>query len=236
LFIEGATGRRNFLDRLVTALEPEHARNCNRYDAARRERNRLLSEEHSPEPEWLDGLDEQLARFGGDLADARFRLVNALNQIFSEADDQLFAAARLHLDDQGLRQEQTIRDSLRTGRQSDRAAGRTLNGPHRADLTVFHRAKDQAAAKCSTGEQKALLFSIILAQADLIAGQREKRPILLLDEVAAHLDPKRRAALFQKLAEKDGQVWLTGTEAELFRDVPVKSLHFRINNGSITRR
>lgn len=236
LFMEGASGRRNFLDRLVTALEPDHARNCARYDAARRERNRLLADEYMPDTEWLDALDGQLASFGTAVAEARFRITEALNTALAVTDDGLFASAKLNLDDDGLRSELALQEALRTSRQADRAAGRTLKGPHRADLTVFHGTKDQAAEKCSTGEQKALLFSIILAQADLIAEQRGSRPILLLDEVAAHLDPRRREALFGKLSEKGGQVWLTGTEPGLFDDVPGDALHFQVAKGTITKR
>ncbi len=236
LFMEGASGRRNFLDRLVTALEPDHARNCTRYDAARRERNRLLADEYMPDAEWLDALDGQLANFGSALAEARFRITEALNKALAMTDNGLFAAARLNLDDDELRNQSALLEALRASRQADRAAGRTLKGPHRADLTVFHRTKDQAAEKCSTGEQKALLFSIILAHADLITEQRGSRPILLLDEVAAHLDPRRRATLFGQLAEKGGQVWLTGTEPGLFEDVPDHALHFQVAEGRVTKR
>ena len=123
---------------------------------------------------------------------------------------------------------------LRQSRSADRAAGRTTRGPHRTDLKVFHAAKRQPAKKCSTGEQKALLFSIILAHADLIAERRTGRPILLLDEVAAHLDPQRRAALFDKLATRGGQVWLTGTEPDLFVDIPQNALHFEVSDGTVT--
>lgn len=236
LFMEGASGRRNFLDRLVTALEPEHARNCARYDAARRERNRLLADEYMPDSEWLDALDGQLAGFGSAVAEARFRITEGLNSALAMTNDGLFAAAKLYLDDKGLRREAALHDALKTGRQADRRAGRTLTGPHRADLSVVHAGKNQPAEKCSTGEQKALLFSIILAHADLIAEQRGNRPILLLDEVAAHLDPVRRAALFEKLSRKGGQVWLTGTEAALFVDIPDDALHFCVANGTVRKR
>ncbi|MEW4468016.1 DNA replication/repair protein RecF [Parasphingorhabdus sp. JC815] len=236
LFMEGPSGRRNFLDRLVTALEPDHARNCTRYDAARRERNRLLADDYMPDTEWLEALDRQLIKFGTAVAQARRRITQALNMLLEETDDGLFAAAKLHLDDSGFHEQEALLHALKANRQADRAAGRTLQGPHRADLTVFHSTKDQAAEKCSTGEQKALLFSIILAHADLIARQRGSRPILLLDEVAAHLDPKRRAALFGKLSEKGGQVWLTGTEPELFDDTPDTRLHFKVSGGKVTMR
>ncbi len=236
LFIEGAAGRRNFLDRLITALEPAHARNCARYDAARRERNRLLSEEYMPDNEWLDALDNQLANFGSAVAETRFRLVSMLNERLLQADDGLFAAARLELLDYKLRREDDLLAALSSGRQADRAAGRTLHGPHRSDLHVFHRAKGQAAEKCSTGEQKALLFSIILSQADLIEEQRGGRPVLLLDEVAAHLDPERRAGLFTRLEATGGQIWLTGTEPELFSKIPGTSRHFLVREGQVTKR
>ncbi len=236
LFLEGATGRRNFLDRLITALEPSHARNCARYDAARRERNRLLSEEYMPDGEWLDALDIQLADFGSAVAETRARITGSLNDKLTGADDGLFAAARLDLRDQQLRSRDDLLSALSSGRTADRAAGRTLHGPHRTDLHVYHRAKVQAAEKCSTGEQKALLFSIILGQADLVEEQRGSRPILLLDEVAAHLDPARRAGLFSKLNSSGGQVWLTGTEPELFTDVPQASVHFTVQDGTVSRR
>lgn len=236
LFMEGASGRRNFLDRLVTALEPAHARNCSRYDAARRERNRLLAHEYMPDTDWLDALDNQLAQFGSAVATTRNRMVDGLNEALGETGANLFAIPALTLNDDGLRDEDALRQALSDNRRADRAASRTLRGPHRADLAVLHAGKQQAAEKCSTGEQKALLFSIILAHADLVAAKRGARPILLLDEVAAHLDPQRRAALFDKLFEKGGQVWLTGTEPGLFESVPDSSRHFEVDNGAVHLR
>jgi len=236
LFMEGASGRRNFLDRLVTALEPGHARNCNRYDAARRERNRLLAEDNLPDPQWLDGLDKQLAEFGGAIAEARYRLVVLLNERLELSSEEIFAVPKIILEDQELRSEVAIMEALAANRNADQAAGRTLKGPHRADMQVIHHGKGQAAEKCSTGEQKALLLSIVLGHADCIADERGSRPILLLDEVAAHLDPKRRAVLFAKLDEKGGQVWLTGTEPGLFEAVPSDALHFEVKDGVITQR
>lgn len=236
LFMEGASGRRNFLDRLVTALEPSHAGNSNRYDAARRERNRLLSEDFSPEPQWLDGLDKQLAEYGSAIATSRNRLVETLNKRLQESPNEFFAIPKILLEDHGLHSENAIFQELQSNRSADIRAGRTLIGPHRADMRVLHRTKDQAAEKCSTGEQKALLFSIILGHADCIAEERGNRPILLLDEVAAHLDPKRREVLFEKLAIKGGQVWLTGTEPALFEAVPSNALHYEVANGALSKR
>jgi|TARA_R110002049_G_scaffold79524_1_gene202525 DNA replication and repair protein RecF len=236
LFTEGASGRRNFLDRLVTALEPAHAGNCARYEAARRERNRLLADGYQADKDWMDGLDVQLARFGSLVAEARSRVVVALNEGLQQSDGSIFATPHLHLADDQLHTEEQLHQMLRQSRSADRAAGRTTRGPHRTDLKVFHAAKRQPAEKCSTGEQKALLFSIILAHADLIAERRTGRPILLLDEVAAHLDPQRRAALFDKLAKRGGQVWLTGTEPDLFVDIPQNALHFEVSDGTVTPR
>jgi len=236
LFMEGASGRRNFLDRLVTALEPVHARNSNRYDAARRERNRLLAGDMTPDPQWIDGLDQQLAEFGSEMAIARHRLVTMLNVRLQESRNRFFAVPKIILEDHDLRSRSAINQALLSNRDADRNAGRTLLGPHRADMRVIHQTKDQAAEKCSTGEQKALLFSIILGHADCIADERGNRPILLLDEVAAHLDPKRREVLFEKLAGKGGQVWLTGTEPALFEAVPETALHFEVNDGELSQR
>ncbi|WP_373489780.1 DNA replication/repair protein RecF [Parasphingorhabdus sp.] len=236
LFTEGPAGRRNFLDRLVTALEPGHARNCARYEAARRERNRLLADAYPEDQNWIDGLDGHLARFGSSVAEARERVVSALNHKLQQSDSMIFATPALQLADDHLRSEQQLQQMLQQNRTADRAAGRTMRGPHRTDLHVIHAAKQQQAERCSTGEQKALLFSIILAQADLIAERRASRPILLLDEVAAHLDPQRRAALFSKLTERGGQVWLTGTEPELFKDIPDNALHFEVADGTVRRR
>lgn len=236
LFIEGASGRRNFLDRLVTALEPDHARNSNRYDAARRERNRLLSDQQLPDPQWLDGLDQQLAEYGSAIATARDRMVKILNAQLQDSQDTYFAIPQILLEDQELHSESAIYAALQSNRSNDLKAARTLLGPHRADMRVIHHTKNQAAEKCSTGEQKALLFSIILSHADCIADARSNRPILLLDEVAAHLDPGRRASLFEKLKKKGGQVWLTGTEPALFEDVPDDAYHFSVTEGRLSER
>lgn len=236
LFTEGASGRRNFLDRLVTALEPAHAGNCARYDAARRERNRLLADVRPTDNDWMESLEKQLARYGSLVAEARDRMVRALNERLHHSDQSIFATPHIQLADGQLLTEDQLLQMLRQYRAADRAAGRTIRGPHRTDLDVFHAAKQQPAGKCSTGEQKALLFSMILAHADLIADRRADRPILLLDEVAAHLDPERRAALFGKLAERGGQVWLTGTEPSLFSDIPDGALHFEVSDGRVRLR
>jgi DNA replication and repair protein RecF len=212
LFSDAASGRRRFLDRLVLALRPDHATHSARYDAAMRARNKLLAEEGPWDEAWLGALEARMAEHGAVIAEARAATVAQLAARLAAAPEGPFARARIALEggDPG---------NLAASRAGDAAAGRTLAGPHRADLMVVHDAKDQPAASCSTGEQKALLIGLILAHADLVAERTGRRPILLLDEVAAHLDPARRAALFARLADAGGQAWLTGTEPALFAGI-----------------
>jgi DNA replication and repair protein RecF len=212
LFAEAASERRRCLDRLTLALAPGHAVHANRYEAAMRARNRLLADDGVPDTGWLGALEAQMAEHGQAMASARAETVAALAERLCHAPEGPFARATLALD--GWRGGDLAAE-LAAGRSRDAAAGRALAGPHRSDLVVTHAAKRQAAALCSTGEQKALLLGIVLAHADLVAERTGRAPILLLDEVAAHLDPLRRAALFDRLAGR-GQVWMTGTEPALF--------------------
>lgn len=212
--MEPAGERRRFLDRLTLALAPDHALHATRYEAAMRERNRLLSGERPADPEWLTALEARMADHGAALDAARLRTVAALDQRLAGTPPGPFARARLRLEGEAIGVDAFAR-ALALGRRRDAAAGRALTGPHRADLSVTHADKSQAAALCSTGEQKALLMGLVLAHADLVAERTGRAPLLLLDEVAAHLDPVRRAALFDRLAGR-GQVWLTGTEPALF--------------------
>ncbi|HWW65448.1 MAG TPA: DNA replication/repair protein RecF [Sphingomonadaceae bacterium] len=216
LFVEGAGGRRRFLDRLVLALEPGHALHATRYEAAMRARNRLLAEEGGADPAWLAALEAGMAEHGAALADARARTVTALAERVADQPEGPFARAGLALEGWQAQGEGALAEELRAGRARDAAAGRTLAGPHRTDLAVTHLGKRQPAARASTGEQKALLLGLVLAHADLVAARTGRPPLLLLDEVAAHLDPLRRAALFERLATGGGQVWMTGTEPALF--------------------
>jgi len=227
LFTGPAGDRRRFLDRLVLALEPGHAHHSTRYEAAMRSRNKLLAEPESADPAWLDALEAQMAEHGTALAEARGRTVAALDRRTSDAPDDQFARAGLVLEGWN---GGDLASELRVSRSRDAAAGRTLVGPHRQDLNVVHRAKAMPAAQSSTGEQKALLLGLVLAHADLVADRRGA-PILLLDEVAAHLDPKRRTALFARL-EGRGQVWMTATEAALFNGIGTAS-RFHVRPGSI---
>jgi DNA replication and repair protein RecF len=214
LFVEPAGERRRFLDRLTMALAPGHATHATRYEAAMRERNRLLGEERASDPAWLTSLEARMAEHGAALDAARLATVAALDDRLADTPPGPFARARLRLEGEAVEPEAFAR-ALALGRRRDAAAGRTLVGPHRADLSVSHADKAQPAALCSTGEQKALLMGLILAHADLVTERTARAPLLLLDEVAAHLDPLRRSALFERLAGR-GQVWLTGTEPALF--------------------
>ncbi|WP_375393265.1 DNA replication/repair protein RecF [uncultured Sphingomonas sp.] len=216
LFVETAGGRRRFLDRLALALAPGHAHHAQRYEAAMRARNRLLAEAAAPDPVWLDALEAQLAEHGAAIDAARRDTVVLLAARLAAQPTGPFARAALALDGWTGDAAQLAAE-LRGGRARDAAAGRALAGPHRADLRVSHVDKDQAAALASTGEQKALLLTIVLAHAELVAERVGRAPVLLLDEVAAHLDATRRAALFARLGG-GGQVWMTGTDAGLFAD------------------
>jgi DNA replication and repair protein RecF len=233
LFTETPGGRRRFLDRLTLALHPAHATHSARYEAAMRARNKLLADERQsrpsrptrPDPSWLSALEAQMDEHGGALATARAGTIAMLGQALRDQPEGPFARPILSLDGWAPGGP-PLAEQLREGRRRDAAAGRTLAGPHRSDLAVLHAAKGQAAALCSTGEQKALLLSIVMAHAALVADRLGRAPVLLLDEVAAHLDPARRAALFARLAATGGQTWMTGTESALFNDLgPATRLH-----------
>jgi len=228
LFSGSAGDRRRFLDRLVLALEPGHAHHATRYEAAMRSRNKLLAEE-AWDDAWLASLELAMAEHGAALAEARARTVTALDTQLASAPDDEFAKASIALEAWDARE---LASALEANRARDAAAGRATEGPHRQDLAVLHRTKQMPAAQSSTGEQKALLLGLVLAHADLVADRRGEPPVLLLDEVAAHLDPKRRAALFARL-EGRGQVWMTATETALFEDIGTAS-RFRVEPGQIT--
>lgn len=228
LFTGSASERRRFLDRLVLALEPGHAYHATRYDAAMRARNKLLTEE-MPDEAWLASLEAAMAEHGAELAAARTRTVAALDTRLAHAPEDQFPQASIMLDGWT---DGDLAATLRTSRRRDAAAGRATEGPHRQDLAVTHRAKCMPAALSSTGEQKALLLGLVLAHADVVAERRGEPPILLLDEVAAHLDPKRRAALFARL-EGRGQVWMTATESGLFDGI-VTGCRLHVTPGSVS--
>lgn len=239
LFVEAAGNRRRFLDRLVLALEPGHARHSSRLEAALRARGKLLAEPGSADDTWLDSLESQIGEHGAAVDGARLRTVAALGQELADLPDAPFAKPLLVLVDaqedarDAPMTPETLRAALRQRRRIDATAGRATFGPHRDDLQAVHAVSGRAAARCSTGEQKAMLLSLILAHGDCVARLRGGRPVLLLDEVAAHLDPLRRAALYERLAEQGGQAWLTGTEAGLFDEMPGPVTRFRVADGRI---
>jgi len=227
LFTGSAGERRRFLDRLVLALEPTHAHHAARYEAAMRARNKLLAAE-SWDDAWLASLELAMAEHGAELAGARARAVAALDARLAASPDDAFASAEIALEGWGGGELAAI---LKVSRGQDAVAGRATVGPHRQDMAVIHRAKQRPAAQSSTGEQKALLIGLVLAHAEVVAEKRGDPPILLLDEVAAHLDPTRRAALFARLRGR-GQVWMTATEAALFDGIGEAS-RFRVEPGRI---
>ncbi|MCP1336456.1 DNA replication/repair protein RecF [Futiania mangrovi] len=242
LFAESAGGRRRFLDRMVLAFDPGHGTRVAAYEKAMRERNRLLAAPR-PDPRWLEAVERQMAETGTAIAAARRALVDALAAEVGEGGAQGgFPWAALGLTG-ALEQEiaaspaadveDRFAQTLAAGRREDQGAGRTLSGPHRSDLEVVHGPKGQPAHLCSTGEQKALLVGLILGHARLVA--RQSPPILLLDEIAAHLDEQRRAALFATLDALGLQVWMTGTGPELFVSLPGGAERWQVEAGTLAR-
>ena len=238
LFADSAGARRRFLDRLVLALEPGHARAAARYDNALRERNRLLSEAAEPDPAWFDALEAQLAETGAALAQARARTISRLSAALMLLPAAPFARPALTYQPGGPLEVAELAAALTASRRRDRAAQRSLVGPHRDELAVTMAGqkpgeRDQPAAECSTGEQKAMLIAITLAHAGLLDDERPR--LLLLDEVAAHLDPIRREALFGRLRSGPAQVWLTGTEAAPFSAIAREAAVWRVSEGALLR-
>ncbi len=238
LFLEGGTARRKFLDRLVYSFDADHASRINAYEFAMRERNRLLSEGRRDEA-WLGALEQKMAEQGVAIAVARAHGVEGLNQAvqlskhsFPQAHMALSGVVEEALQEgSALVAEEKFRESLAASRAADAGAGRTLVGVHRAVVDVVHMEKNMPAERCSTGEQKALLVSIILAQARAGAAWHGSVPVLLLDEVAAHLDGIRRAELYAELASIGAQAWLTGTDNDIFEGFD--GLRFTVKNGAV---
>lgn len=238
LFMDTPAARRRFLDRLVLAVEPGHARAASRLEAALRERNRLLADDREPDPRWLDAIEQQLADAGAMVSTARARLVAALGQALAAEPPGPFARPELAYQPGGPPEPGPLAEALRQSRPRDRAARRTLVGPHRDELAVTMAGKGQPAAECSTGEQKAMLIAITLAhaalgQATLARTDSPRARLLLLDEVAAHLDPLRRATLFERLAASGAQVWMTGTETAPFAEILPRAALWHVAAGQV---
>lgn len=217
LWIEGAEGRRRFLDRVTLSMLPDHAELSLSYEKAMRERNRLLKD-MVREPAWYAALEARMAETGAQIHANRIQALAALEAAQEEA-QTAFPIATLALQCDMPSEAEALRRALSDNRMRDLSAGRTLIGPHRADLEGTYAAKGVAARDCSTGEQKALLVSLILANARAIAADFGAPPLLLLDEVAAHLDATRRAALYDEICALGAQAWMTGTGPELFESL-----------------
>lgn len=241
LFAASPGDRRRFLDRLAYARAPEHATAAAGYERALRERQRLLDEGRA-EPGWLSGLEREMAAHGAAVAAARVETVSLLSAAIAARPEDAFPKAEIALEgalearfaagEASAAVEAWFVEALRETRRRDAAAGRASLGPHRADLDVRHAGKAMPAAQCSTGEQKALLLGLMLAHAEALAGEQGP-PILLFDEAGAHLDPERRAALFDALARLPGQSWLTGTDAAAFSAFGPRAQHFQVEDGCV---
>lgn len=240
LFVEGASDRRRFLDRLVFGFDPAHAGRISRHEKAQRERMHLLRE-GTADATWLARLEETMATDGVAVAAARLEVVRRLQQALDTAARQspfpipeIAAAGPIEAElrkQPALACEETIRRLQRDNRRSDAASGSTAIGPHRSDLVVRHRGHGVSAASCSTGEQKALLVALILANARLLTAERGTAPLLLLDEVAAHLDEARRQALFVAVDGLNCQAWMTGTDQHLFTAWQGAATFLSVDNG-----
>jgi DNA replication and repair protein RecF len=240
LFLDGPGGRRRFLDRLVLGLDPAHASRVTAYEQALRERSHLLRDGPA-DPAWLAALEEVMAEQGVAVAAGRRDAVQRLDRVCGEAEGP-FPRARLTLvgtvegwleEMPALAAEARFAAALAASRQGDGQTGGAAVGPHRSDLAVSLVHKGIAAEFASTGEQKALLIAILLAYAALQQAMRGEPPLLLLDEIAAHLDASRRAALFEALVRLDSQAWLTGTDAALFAPLQRRAQFLSVHDGSL---
>jgi len=245
LFAGPASERRRFLDRLVLTVDAEHGSRVNALERALRSRNRLLEQPH-PDAHWLDAIEHETAELAVAVAAGRAETVRRLQDTIEARRDPAspFPWAEIGLDGwletmlldhSAVAAEDRYRTVLKEERARDAAAGRTLAGPHLSDLEVMHGPKGIAASAASTGEQKALLIGLILAHASLIAGMTGFAPLLLLDEVVAHLDPIRRGALYDALGALEAQVWMTGADPAAFREIAGRAQMFEISLGSIRR-
>ena len=245
LFMEGASARRRFMDRLVAAFDAAHTTRLNDYEQAMRERTRLLRNDKTglrvADNGWVEVLENRMAESGVALAAARRAFIQRLTAAcelnvgpFPAAAVSLVGDAEQWLNSRSaLEAEDLLRDALAASRVSDREAGRALTGPHRSDIEVVHLQKNRLAAECSTGEQKALLISIVLAHVRLVALDRGAAPLLLMDEIAAHLDSDRRAALFDEICAVGAQAWMTGTDRELFEAFGNRAQFFRVDSATV---
>lgn len=243
LFMGPASERRRFLDRLVLAVDAEHTGRVSALERSLRSRNRLL-EEQRPDPHWLDAIEHETAELAVAVAAGRAETVQRLQAALARRKDETFPSAEIALDGwmerlvpshPAVEIEERYRAILKDNRPRDAAAGRTLDGPHLTDLSVAYAPKSIPAADASTGEQKALLIGLVLAHSGLLAEMTGFAPVLLLDEVVAHLDPGRRNALYDALGRLGAQVWMTGADPAAFADVASRADVFTVTPGRVQR-
>ncbi len=240
LFLDGAATRRRFLDRTIEGLDDGHGERLNAYRRAMRERSRLLRAGRA-DPLWLDALEDRMACDGVAIAAARIEAVRRIGAIAAQGFGPFPGAVMDMAGDvevwlaemPALEAEGRLRDALSMSRDEDAITGGALMGPHKSDLRVRHGDKDLSAERCSTGEQKALMIAMILAIAVLQVREQGAAPVLLLDEVAAHLDAGRRQALFERILDLGAQAWMTGTEAAAFAGLGQRAQHMRVENGTM---
>jgi len=244
LFSGPASERRRFLDRLALAVDAEHMSRVNALERALRSRNRLL-EEPRPDAHWLDAIEHETAELAVAVTALRVETVRRLQAVLAARQTSAFPAAEIALEGwmeklvprhPAVEVEDRYRAVLHDNRARDAAAGRTLDGAHLTDLAVVYAPKGIPAADASTGEQKALLIGLVLTHAGLIAEMSGSAPVLLLDEVIAHLDPGRRGALYAELAKLGAQAWLTGADAAAFADIDASAEVFEVSPGQVGRR
>jgi DNA replication and repair protein RecF len=243
LFMGPASERRRFLDRLVLAVDAEHTSRVSALERSLRSRNRLL-EEQRPDTHWLDAIEHETAELAVAVAAGRAETVQRLQGALAQRKDDTFPSAEIALDGwmekllpshPAVEIEERYRAILKDNRTRDAAAGRTLDGPHLTDLSVVYAPKSIPAADASTGEQKALLIGLVLAHSGLLAEMTGFAPILLLDEVVAHLDPGRRTALYDALGRLGAQVFMTGADPAAFADVASRADVFTVVPGRVQR-
>jgi DNA replication and repair protein RecF len=244
IFIDAATARRKFLDRMIFAFDPGHSGRMTRYENAMRQRSRLL-QETGADPVWLDALEATMAETGVAIAAARVEFIRRLQQAIDRIPTEIsthFPRALLTLRGAveelvrrvpALEVEDMVRYQLQSGRVQDSQNGGAVTGPHKADMLVTYDSKSMPADQCSTGEQKALLIGLVLAHARMIAAERGAPPVLLLDEVAAHLDQGRRALLYHCLLALGAQVFMTGTDPLLFEALGPHAQSFHVDSGQV---
>ena len=241
LFLEGASAGRRFLDRLVYGFDPAHAARISEYEYTMRERNKLL-QTGGGDAAWLDALEQTMAETSSAIAAARLQAAEGINHAMQTMRAS-FPKAQLAVDgmmenyllagEAAIVAEEALKETLARERAQDAAAGRALTGVHRSNFRVFYVEKQLSAEACSTGEQKALLLSIILSQARAATLKKGIVPVLLFDEIASHLDAIRRLELFEEICQIGAQTWMTGTDEKLFGDLKGKATFFNVENGNV---